>query len=64
MSFEISNKFRFVFFGKFTFLSNHSLFFLINCLIGNASKNSFAINIFGASDISFKFFKPFNIIYF
>ena len=29
-------------------LSNHNFFFLINCLIGNASKNSFAINIEGS----------------
>ena len=49
---------------NFTFLSYHLLFFLINCLIGKESKNSFPINMLGALDISFKFFNHLIFLFF
>ena len=42
-----SKIFAFEDFEYFIFLSYHLFFFLINCFIGKASKNSFAINIVG-----------------
>ena len=48
---NVSKNFILCDFVYFIFFSNHLFFFLTNCFIGSASKNSFETNILG------KFFK-------
>ena len=59
MLINLSKKIGLLKLENFIFFSYQLLFFLINCLIGKASKNSFAINILGIFDKSSKLFNQF-----